>query len=53
MYSMHTVRVTVTFMDTLIEGSRERVTVGVQYMYFQSYCDFHGYSDRKRARERM
>ena len=27
-------------------GGRERVTVRVQYAYYQSYCDLPGYCDR-------
>ena len=50
MYSMRTVRVTVTYADTLTERrggkGRERVTVRLQYAYCQSYSDLCGYSDR-------
>ena len=43
MYSTRTATVTVTYKDTLTEGGR---AVRVQYTYFHSDCDLHGYSDR-------
>ena len=46
MYTMHTVRVNVTYADNLTEGGRESVTVHVQDAYCQRYFDLCGYSNK-------
>ena len=39
MDSTRTVRVTVTYVDTVTRGVGDRVVVPVLYAYCQSYCD--------------
>ena len=44
---MRTVRVTLTYADTLTGGGGGvRVVIRVLYAYCQSYSDIHGYSDK-------
>ena len=47
MYCTRTVRVTLTYADTLIRGGEGgRVVIRVLYAYCQSYSDIRGYSDK-------
>ena len=48
---MRTVRVTLTYVDTLTRGGEGgRVVICVLYAYCQSYSDLRGYSDKGKGR---